>query len=453
MEDFTDPQQLHAFNAVVEQRKSVFLTGRAGTGKSFLLRHLIKQFTLRGVNIAVTASTGIAARNLNGTTFHRFIGCGIPLEPPQKLLENMVRRRRRGSHALQRWRAVEVLVVDEVSMLDGELFAKIEELARLIRRNDKPFGGIQLILVGDLYQLGPVQSYKSPPVKWCFECPAWNSCIDETIELEKVYRQTDIELVSALSQIRVGEVTDDVVSFMKALENTTFPDDGIASTLLVSTNAEASSLNTRNTEALGGNPVVFEAKDCGIMKDDIDKHCITPKTIVLKRGSQVMLTQNISEKLVNGSRGIVVGFGVDSVLVKFTCGHTELINKTLWTLEMLKRVADDRILQPTLPSEYTSARILAAELKAYGVTANPHTTTVITASRVQVPLVLAWAITIHKVGHFYIEFFCISKSCSYLHPIYWHIESRPVNRSIDCGSPSNICKWASIYRTFESNDT
>lgn len=392
----TDPLQMRVYDAVLAQRKNVFVTGKAGTGKSTIIREIISQMTSRNIIIAVTASTGIAARNLNGSTFHKFLGCGMALEPAQKLLEKLVRYRRRGADALKRWKSVEVLIIDEISMIDADLLSKAEELARLIRRSNKPFGGIQVVFVGDLYQLGPVQSFKSPSVKWCFESPMWSTLIDETIELEHVFRQSDAELIDILSKIRIGHINDNVIKFVKSLENSVFPDDGITPTLLVSTNDEAASENTQRTAAIQGHSVVSEALDCGIMKDDIDKHCITPKTIVLKRGSQVMLTQNINNHLVNGSRGVIVGFSLDSVLVKFTCGTTERIKKTIWTLEMLKQIADEHITHPKLPSEITAAKILADELKTYGIKADPNTATIITASRRQYPLVLAWAITIHK---------------------------------------------------------
>ena len=392
--EMIDPIQSRVYDAVLVRHKNVFVTGRAGTGKSWVIRGLIDRLLALGVNVAVTATTGIAARNLKGSTLHKFVGCGKALEPAQKLVENIVRKRRRD--ILQRWKSVQVLIIDEVSMLDGDLLTKIEEIARLIRRNNNPFGGIQLVFVGDLYQLGPVQSYKAPPVKWCFESGIWQDIIDETIELETVFRQSDPELIHNLSQIRVGNIDGNVINFIKSLEKTVYPEDGIAPTLLVSTNDEANVQNSRHTHALAGQPIIFEAKDCGIMKDEIDKHCIIPKTIILKRGSQVMLTQNIGDRLVNGSRGVVVGFSLDSVVVKFTCGSTERIKRMIWTLEILKQIADERIVHPKFESEIRATRVLAEELKSYGVKVDPHTTTIITASRVQIPLVLAWAITVHK---------------------------------------------------------
>lgn len=393
-----DQTQQNVLDKIVHERKNIFINGRAGTGKSFLIHSIVKELSTHEIQVSVVSTTGISARNIKGVTFHRFAGCGIALEAPRKLLENMVRRKNKG--ALNRWRTTDVLIIDEVSMLDGELFTKMEELARMIRRNGKPFGGIQMVLVGDLYQLGPVQSRFHPSGKWCFESPVWNTVVNETIELEVVYRQRDPQFASVLSQIRLGDITDDVVKYMKSLERTKFPKDGIAPTLLVSTNAEAAQQNGFQTELLAGTAVTFDAKDYGPMAGDIDTHCITPKSIILKRGSQVMLTQNLDEHLVNGSRGVVVGFSLDSVLVKFNCGRTELIGRTVWVLEVLKQVADEPTVSPKLLSEVIVMRTLANELQTYGISTLQNTSTVVTACRIQVPLVLAWAITIHKVRRF-----------------------------------------------------
>lgn len=230
-------EQQKVLKMVVNDRQSVFFTGSAGethinnvrmktnitnfhaagTGKSILLREIIKslraKYASRGADrVAITASTGMAAANVGGTTIHSFAGIGLGQGTGEQLIDQVKKNRK----AVGRWLRTEVLIVDEgeshnysamvlhssymlglndicrriVSMVDGELFDKLEHIARRFRKKpDKPFGGIQLIMTGDFFQLPPVT--KTGMVKFAFEAKAWKECIQATVNLNKVFRQKD----------------------------------------------------------------------------------------------------------------------------------------------------------------------------------------------------------------------------------------------------------------------
>ncbi|KAK9254089.1 PIF1-like helicase-domain-containing protein [Lipomyces tetrasporus] len=188
---FLSEEQRLVIRLVCEERKSVFFTGSAGTGKSVLLREIIS--TLRRKHsrdyeaVAVTASTGLAACNVGGVTLHSFAGFGLGKED----LPTLVKRIRRNKKAMQRWLQTKVLIMDEISMVDGELFDKLEAIARQIRNRDSPFGGIQLVVTGDFFQLPPVPDYGKKTSSFAFEANSWNIAIPETICLTQVFRQKD----------------------------------------------------------------------------------------------------------------------------------------------------------------------------------------------------------------------------------------------------------------------
>lgn len=187
---FLSDEQRSVLNLVAEQKKSVFFTGSAGTGKSVLLRETIK--VLRGKyqrepdRVAVTASTGLAACNVGGVTLHSFAGIGLGKEA----VPDLVKKIKRNAKAKQRWMRTKVLIIDEISMVDGDLFDKLEAIARAIRNNGRPFGGIQLVITGDFFQLPPVPDYGRVS-KFSFDAATWNTSIEHTIGLTQVFRQKD----------------------------------------------------------------------------------------------------------------------------------------------------------------------------------------------------------------------------------------------------------------------
>jgi ATP-dependent DNA helicase PIF1 len=187
---FLSEEQQHVLNLVIEQKKSVFFTGSAGTGKSVLLREIIaglrSKFKREPDRIAVTASTGLAACNVGGVTLHSFAGIGLGKED----VPTLVKKIKRNQKARHRWMRTKVLIVDEISMVDGQLFDKLEEIARLLRNNGRPFGGIQLVITGDFFQLPPVPDYNTV-AQFAFQAATWNTSIEHTIGLHHVFRQKD----------------------------------------------------------------------------------------------------------------------------------------------------------------------------------------------------------------------------------------------------------------------
>jgi ATP-dependent DNA helicase PIF1 len=187
---FLSEEQQHVLDLVVEQKKSAFFTGSAGTGKSVLLREIIsslrKKYAREPDRIAVTASTGLAACNVGGVTLHSFAGIGLGKEDASEL----VRKIKKNQKARHRWMRTKVLVIDEVSMVDAELFDKLENIARQLRNNGRPFGGIQLIITGDFFQLPPVPD-SGKVAKFAFDAGTWNTTIEYTIGLHHVFRQKD----------------------------------------------------------------------------------------------------------------------------------------------------------------------------------------------------------------------------------------------------------------------
>jgi ATP-dependent DNA helicase PIF1 len=187
---FLSEEQQHVLDLVVEKKKAVFFTGSAGTGKSVLLREIIsslrKKYAREPDRIAVTASTGLAACNVGGVTLHSFAGIGLGKEPAIELVKKI----KKNQKARHRWMRTKVLVVDEISMVDGELFDKLESIARTLRNNGRPFGGIQLVITGDFFQLPPVPD-KGKIAQFAFDASTWTTAVEYTIGLHHVFRQKD----------------------------------------------------------------------------------------------------------------------------------------------------------------------------------------------------------------------------------------------------------------------
>ncbi len=238
---FLSDEQRSVLNLVAEQKKSVFFTGSAGTGKSVLLREIIKvlrdKYKREPDRVAVTASTGLAACNVGGVTLHSFAGIGLGKEAVPELVKKI----KRNVKAKQRWLRTKVLIVDEISMVDGDLFDKLEAIARAIRNNGRPFGGIQLVITGDFFQLPPVPDYGRVS-KFSFDAATWNTSIEHTIGLTQVFRQKDpgasldrdnnesllivAVFANMLNEMRLGRLTPKSIDAFRALNRPlSFADD------------------------------------------------------------------------------------------------------------------------------------------------------------------------------------------------------------------------------------
>lgn len=224
-------EQRHVKSLVVEKGHSVFFTGPAGTGKSVLMRSIIqdlrKKYARDPERLAVTASTGLAACNIGGITLHSFSGIGLGKEDVNMLVKKI----RRNPKAKTRWLKTKVLIIDEISMVDGDLFDKLSQIGRVLRNNGRPWGGIQLVITGDFFQLPPVPE-GGRDAKFAFDAATWSMSIDHTIGLTEVFRQRDPEFANMLNEMRLGRISDETVKNFEALSRPLAFDDGIQVTEL-----------------------------------------------------------------------------------------------------------------------------------------------------------------------------------------------------------------------------
>ena len=191
-------KQLEAFTAA-KNRNNIFITGSAGTGKSYTIKKIIDYFESNDINYGLTALTGCAASLINGQTLHSFLYLGI-----DNKLDDIYKNLCKYTGQLNKLKKLDVLIIDEISMMNNELFELVNDLFKLIKNNDRLFGGIQLILIGDFYQLPPING------NYCFTSPIWDNMGLNTIILDELIRQKDdIKLQEILEEIRDGRLSDE----------------------------------------------------------------------------------------------------------------------------------------------------------------------------------------------------------------------------------------------------
>jgi ATP-dependent DNA helicase PIF1 len=326
-------KQNYAYN-LMTQGKNIFLTGPGGVGKTALIKIFHKLYS-RVKTIAVTSTTGTSALLINGTTIHSYLGIGFGTGS----VENLVNKIRSMSWLKKRWLSTDVLIIDEVSMMNPNLFDKIEEIARIIRKSKLPFGGIQVILSGDFCQLPVVGSDK-----FCFEADSWNFCIEETVYLTEIIRQGDKTFQDVLNNVRLGNINDKVKDLLKQRKDINLKNDfGIMPTKLYSTNIDVDRINDIELDKLAEKGVTFyeyemdthvnaKVSNKASVIDKFKKSCNAPEILQLCVGAQVMLLKNLdlSKGLANGSRGIIIGFLQDLPLVKFLNGEERIIDMEIW---------------------------------------------------------------------------------------------------------------------------
>ncbi|XP_076181027.1 pif1 DNA helicase [Ptiloglossa arizonensis] len=320
-------EQAKVLDAVISG-KNIFFTGSAGTGKSFLLRKIIAALP-PDVTIA-TASTGVAACHIGGITLHQFAGIGLGTGNLERCYQLASRNSSAGL-----WRKTKHLIIDEISMVEADFFDKIEAVARHIRKNDRPFGGIQLILCGDFFQLPPVSS-RDKKAKFCFQSDKWEKCVHFNFELLKVHRQKDSKFINILNNIRIGRVTDNITETLKATAKQKIENNGILATRLCSHVNEAEEINEFQLNELKSESYVYAAQDSDqSMFTILNQQLPVPGKLVLKVGAQVMLLKNIniSDGLVNGARGIVIKFTDNLPVVQFKSGISYHAKLEKWSLK------------------------------------------------------------------------------------------------------------------------
>jgi ATP-dependent DNA helicase PIF1 len=376
-----------------------------GTGKSVLLRELIatlkKKYKRDHDSVAVTASTGLAACNIGGVTLHSFAGIGLGKEP----VPDLIRKIKRNNKAKTRWMKTKILIIDEISMVDGELFDKLEAIARAIKNNALPFGGIQLVITGDFFQLPPVPE-NNRMAKFAFDANTWPTTIDHTIGLTKVFRQRDPEFANMLNELRLGKIEDKTIQTFRSLERDLHFNDGVEATELFSTRQEVDNANALRMRQIHGESQVFTASDKGTaekqFRDKLLSSCMAPAKIELKVNSQVMLIKNMDDTLVNGSLGRVVGFMNEKTWdVMNENGEYEPDASDEEAKQKIRAKSRDGaatdtgkrwpLVQFVMP-DGTSRQLLVPPESWKVELPNGE----VQAERSQVPLILAWALSIHK---------------------------------------------------------
>lgn len=372
--------------------ENLFLTGPGGSGKTELIKQMVKQSNENGKKVQVCALTGCAAVLLSckAKTVHSFAGIGLA----SGTVDDVVRKVTSNRYKLKNWKGVDVLIIDEVSMMSVKLFEILDYIARRSKKKmTTPFGGIQVIFSGDFYQLPPVGTFGEENTSaFCFESPNWEMTFPTTIILKTIFRQTDEDYRSILNQVRVGKLYKSALDKLENQVNKPFPDD-YKPTILLPRRKDAETINTtelNNLKSEGKTYKISKAineiptsskrplniqniqnlQNINIQNNPSDEqiekeynylanNIMAEKEIELKIGTQVMCIANIdmesAEQIVNGSQGTVVEFIGEIPVVKFKNGIKRSVGYHVWTSEIMPKI---------------------------GVK--------------QIPLIYAWAITIHK---------------------------------------------------------
>lgn len=384
---------------LVESGNSVFYTGSAGTGKSVLLREIIRTLRKKYIKspdaIAITASTGIAACNIGGVTIHSFAGIGIG----EGSAEDLVNRVRKNKKAASRWLRTKVLIVDEVSMLDGDLFDKLAQIGSLIRKSPEPFGGIQVVVTGDFFQLPPVGKGTSQ-VKFAFEARLWNQTIKRTFNLNKVFRQKDQQFVDMLNEMRFGRLSQESIARFKSLSRPINDNDGLGATELFPRREDVERSNNGRMSHLQTEQRDFPATDGGTIADPGQRekmlaNFMAPKKLVLRVGAQVMLIKNMDEMLVNGSMGKILRF-VDPALYGTDYDDVDGSGNAGKPKSERKKTATTKdmfmpVVEFSVPNRGRREALIMTETWKVELPSGE-----VQVSRTQLPLILAWAMSIHK---------------------------------------------------------
>lgn len=303
-------------NNVLEKFKkglNIFLSGEAGTGKTVTIKEIIKHCKYNNINYGITASTGAAAILINGNTLHSFLGIGDGSADLNFLYNRCLYKYK---NIYKRLNELDVLIIDEISMISEEIFTKISKYLSFIRSKVKPFGGIQMLICGDFYQLPPVNG------KYCFESEIWDKCNFSYELLKKNYRQScDNKLQSILTNIRNNNLTKEDIDILEKCKYTRFIND-IIPTKIFSKNYIVNDINEsyfkKQLEKVNYNQYIYHTEYKNTKsKNYCDKYGI-PDKVTLCTGLQVILNTNIdtSKYLVNGLRGIIVSLDETGIYIK-----------------------------------------------------------------------------------------------------------------------------------------
>lgn len=334
---------------------NIFLTGEPGSGKTYVINQYVAWLEACGLSVAVTATTGIAATHIGGMTIHAWSGMGAKDELSAYDLEQIATREK----VVKRVQKAHVLVIDEISMLDGKLLDGLNRICKSVRKKPaEAFGGLQVVLVGDFYQLPPV-TQRGMEMRYAFESLAWQEAHFLPCYLTEQYRQEDELFLSLLKAIRSNQIEEEHYTLLQ--EQTEIGYTEIEPTKLYTHNADVDAVNTTHLKGLPGTIRTFKMERQGNKQVllGLIKNCLSPEALELKEEAMVMCTKNNFEQgYVNGTLGRVVKFDADGLPVIEVAGGRQLtIKPTTWEF-----AEDNKVL----------------------------------ASIEQVPLRLAWAITVHK---------------------------------------------------------
>ena len=376
--------QAEALN-ILKTGANVFLTGPAGSGKTYVLREYLKILRDRDIPVGITASTGIAATHMGGMTIHSWSGIGVKDSLSDEDIEEISAK----SFIRPKVESAKVLIIDEVSMLHHFRLDLINRIIKKIRKSDEPFGGLQVIVCGDFFQLPPISRGGEPDAYFAYHSPSWKEAKFTICYLEEQHRQIDKEYVGILNGIRAqslspemrdllhgriivsnnkendGEWAHDAQNepeeaFIEIGDSVPVLDEKIKPTRLYSHNKDVDTENERELAAVPGEAMEYKMISHGNKKliEGLKKSCLAPEVLKLKVGAQVMFVKNNRElSYANGTRGIVTECNFDHIIVKTLDGRDIDVPRESWHIQ-----EGDRVL---------------AEIEQY-------------------PLRLAWAITIHK---------------------------------------------------------
>ena len=343
--------------AIMKMGKSIYLTGGAGSGKTYVLNAFIKYLNEHDIDVAITASTGIAATHIGGMTIHAWSGIGIRDNVTDWDIELMEEKK----YLWDRYDKVKVLIIDEISMLSGTFLDTLDRICRAFKRKPGiPFGGIQVILCGDLFQLPPVTK-KGEAVSMVIDSKVWKTMNPIICYLSEQHRQDDEIFTDILNAIRQNNVQDYHLETLEERIREYSEDDFQNVTKLFTHNADVDTINNQQLAGIDEEEFVFymESKGKENLIETLKKSCLAPETLILKLGAEVMFVKNsFDQGYVNGTRGTVIDFTVSNQpVVKLLNGKEITVDPETWAI-------DDH------------GKIIA--------------------SITQMPLRHAWAITVHK---------------------------------------------------------
>lgn len=341
--------------AILKTGLNVFLTGEPGSGKTHTINRYVHWLRERGVEPAVTASTGIAATHINGMTIHSWSGIGIKSNISDYDIEYIQSREKTARRIIE----AKVLIIDEISMLDEQTLNSVDRVLRTLRHKamqpEEPFGGLQIIFVGDFFQLPPIS--RKSEVKFAFESSAWKEANPVICYLSEQHRQEDQEFLELLGAFRRGMLSS---SHRTRLRSRAGMQQSKVATKLYTHNENVDRINQESLAQINGSSHVFHMTSRGpaALVEALKNQCLSPETLELKEGAKVLFTRNnFDAGYVNGTLGEVVAFSKLGMPIVKTKNDTITVEEIEWAIQ-----DGNRIL----------ARIS------------------------QIPLRLAWAITVHK---------------------------------------------------------